>query len=63
MGKYLSVIVGGVIALVGLVGLLRWWPAFIMVMKGTIPAMLIFGGTIAMIAGLSEIKDEQATKK
>lgn len=63
MGKYLSLIVGGAIAFVGLVGLLSWWPDFIMVVKGTIPAMLIFGGAIAVIAGLSEIKDEQASKK
>lgn len=62
MGKYLSVIIGGAVALLGLLGLVRWWDAFALVLKGSIPAMLIFGGVIAVIAGLSELKDELASK-
>lgn len=58
MGKYMSVIIGAVIALVGLILLLNWWDDFLSVIKGSIPAMLIFGGVIAAIAGVSEIKDE-----
>ena len=63
MGKYLSVIMGGIVALLGLLGLIRWWGAFALVLKGSVPAMLIFGGVIAVIAGLSELKDEMASKK
>lgn len=63
MGKYLSLIVGGVVSLVGLLGLVGWWRDFLTVLKGSIPAMLIFGGIIAVVAGLSEIKDEAAFKK
>jgi small neutral amino acid transporter SnatA (MarC family) len=63
MGKYMSVVIGGLVALLGLLGLIRWWSAFLVVLKGSVPAMLIFGGVIAVIAGISEIKDELAAKK
>jgi hypothetical protein len=63
MSKYLSVIIGAVVAVLGILGLMRWWDIMILVLKGTIPAMLVFGGAIAVIAGLSEIKDEQCCKK
>lgn len=63
MGKYMSIIVGSIIALLGLWGLIAWWNDFLLVLRGLIPAMLIFGGVIAVIAGLSEIRDELASKK
>ena len=63
MGKYLSVIIGAVVALLGLWGLMGWWSDFLLVLRGSIPAMLIFGGIIAVIAGVSELKDGLASKK
>ena len=63
MGKYLSVIVGAAVALLGLVWLISWWGDFLLVLRGCVPAMFIFGGAIAVIAGASEIKDELASKK
>jgi hypothetical protein len=63
MGKYLSVIIGAIVALLGVLGLIGWWCDFLLVLRGSVPAMLIFGGVIAVIAGLSEIKDEIASKK
>ena len=63
MGKYTSVAIGAVVVVLGAIGLLRWWDPFTMILKGCVPAMLIFGGAIAVIAGLSEIKDEAAAKK
>ncbi len=63
MGKYVSVIVGAAVAILGLAGLFRWSSAFVTMLKGTIPAMFIIGGIIALIAGVSEIKDEMASKK
>jgi len=63
MGKYLSVIIGAIVALLGFAGLIGWWSDFLLVLKGSIPAMLIFGGIIAVIAGISEIRDEAASKK
>lgn len=63
MGKYLSIIIGAAVALLGVLGLAGWWCDFLTVLKGSIPAMLIFGGAIAVIAGLSELKDGEAAKK
>lgn len=63
MGKYMSIIVGGAVALIGLISLIAWWFDFIVLLKGCVPAMMIFGGLIAVIAGISEMKDEAASKK
>jgi len=63
MGKYMSVVVGAVVALLGLWGLTGWWCDFLLVLRGLIPVMMIFGGVIAVIAGISEVKDELASKK
>lgn len=63
MGKYAGVVIGAIVALAGVAGLIRWSYAFVIILKGTIPAMMIFGGAIAVIAGLSEIKDEAAGAK
>ena len=63
MGKYAGIVGGAIAVLVGIVGLLRWWPSFAALLKGSIPVMLIFAGAIAVIAGLSEIKDEAASLK
>ena len=58
MGKYLSVVVGAVTTIVGLLLLVKWWGDLLLVLKGSVPAMLIFAGVIALIAGISEMKDE-----
>ena len=63
MGKYLSVIIGALAAIAGLITFIRWFGDFSLVLRGSIPLILIFGGTIAVIAGLSELKDEAAAKK
>lgn len=63
MGKYTGVVVGAIAVLIGIVGLLKWWSYFAALLKGSIPAIVIFAGAIAVIAGLSEIKDETAAKK
>lgn len=63
ISKYLSVIIGAVVALLGLLWLIRWWSLTMLVLKGTVPAIMIFAGAIAVVAGLSEMKDEQAFKK
>ncbi len=63
MGKYAGVVIGAIVVAAGVIGLLRFWYYFAALLKGSIPAMLIFAGTIAVIAGLSEIKDERTVKK
>ncbi|MFH1996470.1 MAG: hypothetical protein ABIJ27_05670 [Candidatus Omnitrophota bacterium] len=63
MAKYLSIIIGAVAALLGIILLGAWRNDFITVIRGTIPVFLIFSGVIAAIAGISEMKDELASRK
>lgn len=63
MGKILSIVIGTVVALVGLILLIKWWYEFLFLLKGSIPAFLIFSGIIALIAGVSELKDTLKQKK
>jgi ABC-type antimicrobial peptide transport system permease subunit len=64
MGKVLAIL-GGLIAMAGGVYLviLVWPQKFIDLVFGCIPPMLFFGGLIALIAGISGIKDAARTKK
>jgi hypothetical protein len=64
MGKYLAIF-GGLVAIAGgvVLGALVWRLEFFMLIKGCIPPFLFFGGLIALIAGVSSIKDAQRTKK
>jgi hypothetical protein len=40
-----------------------WWREFYELVFGCIPPILFFGGLIALIAGISGIKDARRTKK
>ena len=64
MGKVLAIL-GGLIAMAAGVYLviLVWPQQFIDLVFGCIPPMLFFGGLIALIAGISGIKDDARTKK
>lgn len=63
MGKVLSIVLGASAALAGLILLISWWGWFLRGLMAVIPAMLIFGGIIALIAGVSEIKDAIQSRK
>lgn len=63
MGKVLSIVLGALAALVGLILLISWWGWFLRGLMAVVPAMLIFGGIIALIAGVSEMKDAIQSKK
>lgn len=64
MGKYLA-IVAGIIAMAAGIFLVIfvWWREFYELIFGFIPPLLFFGGLIAVIAGISSIKDAIRTKK
>jgi hypothetical protein len=64
MGKALAII-GGLIAMAGgvLLVIFVWWREFYELVFGCIPPILFFGGLIALIAGISSIKDAMRTKK
>lgn len=64
MGKALAII-GGLIAMaVGIYLIIFvWWREFYELVFGFIPPILFFGGLIALIAGISSIKDARRAKK
>ena len=64
MSKYLSVI-GGLIAIVlGVVGLVNWWEEYIVgFLKSGLVVILLFGGLLAVMAGIGEMKDSLEEKK
>ena len=52
-----TLIGGAVAAALGLIGVVVWWPQFLMVLAGTIPVMLLLGGALAIYLGFDELKD------
>lgn len=63
MGKFLGVTIGGITAFLGLVLLIAWWYEFLFIFRGILPSILIFGGVLALFAGVSEFKDTFKSKK
>jgi len=64
MGKYLALF-GGLLAMILGVVLVAafWWREFYQLIFGSIPILLFFGGLIALVAGISSIKDASRTKQ
>ena len=63
MGKVASIIGGTAAAVVGLILIFVWNKAFVLGLEFLIMFALILGGVIAVIAGISEIKDSLVAKK
>lgn len=64
MGKYLAIFLGIVAMVAGLyLVIFVWWREFYELVFGFIPPILFFGGLIAVIAGISSIKDSIRQKK
>jgi uncharacterized membrane protein HdeD (DUF308 family) len=63
VGKILS-IVGGIIAiLIGIILLFKWIKIFIIGLQFCIVVGLLFGGLMALLFGLIEIRDARELKK
>ena len=63
MDKMTGIIGGGIAVIIGLLGLIFWWDFFIAILKGSIPIILLLGGVISLVAGISEIKETSEGKK
>ena len=64
MGKFIAII-GGLIGMAGGVYLVIfvWWREFYELVFGSIPPLLFLLGLVALIAGISSIKDKKRIKK
>ena len=59
----MAALVGGIIAvLLGIIGIIQWWSEFYQIIIGTLPAILILGGSLATYLGLEEVKDKQSSE-
>ncbi len=63
MNKMTSIVGGGVAAILGILGLIFWWDSFMTILKGGIPIILLLGGIISLVAGISELKETSKPKK
>lgn len=63
MSKYLGIVIGIVAVILGLKGLTAWYGDLFTMVRGSLPVIFILGGSIAVIAALSEIKDELSSKR
>ena len=52
-----TLIGGAIAAILGLIGIVAWFPQFLTVVGGTIPIMLLLGGALAIYLGVDELKD------
>ena len=60
----MKTLIGGAVASVlGLIGLAVWFPAFLQLLAGAIPIMLLLGGGLALYLGFDELKDTWKKEK
>ncbi|MFH1846896.1 MAG: hypothetical protein ABH869_05010 [Candidatus Omnitrophota bacterium] len=57
MGKVLSLLIGTVIVIIGIILFILWWFEFLFVLRGILPIIIIVAGLVAVAAGISEMKD------
>lgn len=51
-------LIGGIVSgILGVIGFSLWWDAFILMLKGSVPIMLILGGILAIYVGLDAMQD------
>ena len=58
-----TLIGGAVAAVLGVIGLAVWFPAFLQLLAGSIPIMLLAGGGLALYLGFDELKDTWKKEK
>lgn len=55
----MSLLIGGIVSVIlGVIGFSFWWSAFITILQGGIPILLILGGILAVYVGLDAMQDK-----
>jgi len=63
VGKILSILVGIIAILIGIILLFKWIDIFIVGLQFCIVIALLFGGLMAVLFGIIEIRDARELKK
>ena len=58
----LAIVMGVIFVTLGLWGVFAWGWEFVVVIKGLIPAMFVCGGILAVIAGITSLRDTLEAK-
>ncbi|MCK4859589.1 MAG: hypothetical protein KAS87_03405 [Candidatus Omnitrophica bacterium] len=62
--KNIWAIIGGVVAVIlGLLALIKWGPAILIILQGVVVFALIAGGVITVAVGISNVKEKLSEKK
>lgn len=57
-------LIGGIVSgILGVIGFALWWDAFILMLKGGVPIMLILGGILAIYVGLDAMQDRMREER
>ncbi|MHB8772021.1 MAG: hypothetical protein ACYC7J_13575 [Syntrophales bacterium] len=55
----MQLLIGGIVAVIlGVIGFSFWWNAFIIILQGGIPILLILGGVLAVYVGMDAMQDK-----
>jgi len=58
-----ALVAGVVMFVLGVLGLIFWWGAFVWVLKGSLPCVLTICGLAALVVAVSSMKDKAAAAK
>jgi len=57
-------LIGGIVSgILGVIGFSLWWDAFILILKGGVPIVLILGGILAIYVGLDAMQDRMREER
>ncbi|MFC1485115.1 hypothetical protein ACFL5N_01530 [bacterium] len=59
----ISLLIGLIFFVFGLMGLVIWWDMFINFILGFLPFCMMIAGFLGIIAGITSIKDHASSKK
>ena len=58
----LAIVFGLIFVVLGFWGIVIWWADLLIVFKGFLPLMFVFGGLLSIIAGILSIMDSLGSK-
>ena len=60
----MQLMIGGIVAVIlGVIGFAFWWSAFITILQGGVPILLILGGILAVYVGMDAMQDKMREEK